>query len=343
MKRLRQIHFILLTGAVLASCVIVSLMLPQNDYIRYQSFKPTIFDKLIWVYERIHFDDAPIDVAFLGSSRCGSGVNALLVEQELQARCHKLKVVNLSIAAVGLDVRSSQLHNLLSRRKIKLLVYSVDERLPRDGHQAFGDLATVSEILTAPMIVNRTLPKNVARLPFRQMELALASLIPEAFGYHRNFDESKYLGTNLTGNDDDWKPQQMKDAPASEATVDPKKHDEEMEIASARYKSNMTPPILPSNLSFIEFGVSRHYLQEIKALSEKHGFQLVLLYQPFYKGFEYPLDQSYLDQFGPMWRSTFLMNDAANFLDVVHASPRAADQLAPWLADRIVSKLEASQ
>ena len=42
--------------------------------------------------------------------------------------------------------------------EIRLIVLGVVEALPRDGHQAFGDLATPAEVLSAPWIVNRTLP-----------------------------------------------------------------------------------------------------------------------------------------------------------------------------------------
>jgi hypothetical protein len=265
----------------------------------------------------------------------GSGVNPAQVEEELEKRGHKFHVVNFSIAAAGYDMRLAELNELLSARKIKLLIFSVDERMPRDGHQAFGELATVSEILSSPILVNRNLLKNLARLPYRQIELAVASLVPEAFGYHRDFDKDHYAGTC---------PDRRLIIDETKRSLDDNSSHEATVLKQAEnYKGNMRAPVLPANLSFMEFGVSQHYLKEMKWLSEQHGFKTALMFQPLYKGYDQPFDAVYLSQFGPIWQAAFLKDDSRNFLDALHASQKAADELAPWLADRIVTELEASQ
>ena len=317
------------------ACYIGCLLLPHDGYIRYQAFKKTIFDYVPRFYERIHFDETPIDVVFIGSSRTGRAVNKVEVQEELRKRGCNLNVENFSIAAAGFDIRIAELRELLAKRKIKMLVFGVEERMPRDGHQAFVEIANVSEVLKSPVLGNRNLFKNLARLPYRQMELALASLVPEAFGYRCEFDRGLYEGA---GSDHRLNINETK-----ESEDGTESHEEIIRKQSETYNRGILPPILPDHLSFVEFGVSQHYMNEIRRLSEQYGFKVVILFQPFYKGYDAPFDAAYLSQFGPLWETSFLKEDATNFLDALHASDKASAALSPWLADRIAKEFETSK
>ena len=75
---------------------VTAVALPHSAYMRYQSLQGTIYDHARWIYERIHFDDTPIDIAFVGSSRTYAGVIPALVEAALEKRGHgDLRVANL--------------------------------------------------------------------------------------------------------------------------------------------------------------------------------------------------------------------------------------------------------
>ena len=338
-RRLKQSSFIYTVILVVVFCIVVSVSLPHNSYIRYQSFSGTIFSKLTWIYERIHYDDRAIDVVILGSSREGAAANSGQIEERLAALGHQQRVVNFSMPAAGFDVRLTKLRELLSRRKIKFLVFGVVEALPRDGHQAFGELANVREILTAPLLVNRTLPGNVARLPYRQMELALATLVPTAYGYRQNFDPTLYAEpiprNRIQGGEG------VSDVVASNAHGE--SHREELERESALRKRQMKLPILPKGLSFVEFGVSQHYIKELRSLSQQYGFKIVFLFLPFYKGLEQPVDLDFLEQFAPVWRPTFIMHNPDYYLDAAHLNEEAAGEVSVWIADRINTEIETQK
>jgi len=331
MKPIKKNRFFVVLALTVTACISVCLALPHDPYVRYQRFDQTIFSKLTWIYERIHATDEPIDIVFLGSSRTGRGANSELVEAYLNDSGVGLHAVNFSLPAAGLDVRSTILHEILSRKKIKLVVYGVVETLPRGGHQAYGDLAPVNEILRAPFFVNQNLPGNYARLPYRQMELAAMSLSPSTFGYAgaESLGEVRPPKHNLpVGTLDGGDAIQIEGVPGDTQT--------ELLLREAkRRKRELTPPILPDSMGFIEFGVSQHYVRELSELSTTHGFKLAFVFFPFYGGLQEPTDLAYLEQFGPVWRANFLMHDPENYRDAAHCSESGAILASKWLAAQI--------
>ncbi|PQO47861.1 hypothetical protein [Blastopirellula marina] len=312
-----------------AACLLGSLAIPHDPYIRYQRFGDTIFDHLIANYRRIHNDERPIDVVFLGSSRTGGAVDAELVSELLQEKQLDLNVENFSIPAAGWDQRIVQLQELLSKKKVKLVVFGVVERLPRDGHQAFADLATSADLLDAPLLVNRNLPKAWARMPYRQIELAMASVVPEAFGYTADITQEIKLSQELVLDD------------GNGPTPHPgEEGGESLEEESKRRKREIRPPILPDEYSFLEFGVSQYYLKQLQELSVQHNFKIAFVYFPFYEGYQSPGDLEYLEKFGPVWRATFYMHDPESYRDAAHTSKKPVKDIAKWVADKIEARLE---
>ena len=337
MTRLSARGFLALTGATLLAAFAAVLVLPHDPYIRYQSFKGGLFDRLDWIYERIHFADTPIDIALIGSSRTGRGVVPTLLEAELDRRgAGDLRVANFSMPAAGMDVRLVKARELLETRDVRLMVISVVEALPRDGHQAFGDLAPAGEVLTAPWLVNRRLPASLARLPYRQMELSLATLVPGAFGYRGAFDPADYAGATVDTRvfNPDWTPE-------VEAAIqaDPG-HPEALAEESAMRKRQIRPPLLPDSLAWIEFGVSRHYIREIAALAEARGTRLVFLNLPFYQGYDAPVDRAFLEGIAPLWIAETLKDDPSHYNDAAHGSRKGAELITAWLAPKLIARLE---
>lgn len=317
-----------------------TLLLPHDPYMRYQSFEGTIFSRLTWVYDRLAHDPAPVNVLFVGSSRTARGANVELIEAELGARgLGEVRVANVSEPAAGLDIRLTKISEAFAERpgQIRLVVLAVTEALPRDGHQAFGDLATVRELLTAPWIVNRLLPIHLAGLPHRQIELAAATFAPEAYGRRAAFDPSAYAGT--TPDHRDFNDSTWREAEAAQRAA-PEAHAEAMAKESAMRKRGITRPILPAALGDVEFGVSRGYIRRIRALAEAQGAEVVFLFLPFHQGFAAPVDIDWLESVAPVWSATWMMEDPMNYTDAAHASQQGVELLAPWLADRIASALE---
>jgi len=326
-------------AAVFAACCALATALPHDPYIRYQSFDDTIFDRLGWIYDRLHHDATPIDVLFIGSSRTARGANAAAIENALADLGRPgLHVANISLPASGLDIRLTKLREALrAHPEIRLVVLGMVEALPRDGHQAFGDLATAGEVLGAPWIVNRRLPGNLAALPYRQMELALASRLPAAFGYRTAFDPAAYIGPtpdHRRFNRPGWGEITQESPPDTSAA-----HADAMTRESRMRRRQITPPVLPAALSDIEFGVSRSYLHRIARLLEDEGIEMAFVFLPFYGGYAEPLDADWLAGLAPVWSASFLTDDPVNYSDAAHASGQGIGRLAPWFAQQIDATL----
>jgi len=327
--------YLALLGVVSLLLAVLATALPHDPYIRYQSTKGTIFERTRYLYERLHFDPTPIDVVFIGSSRTAGGVDPEVLEQQLEQRGLNLHVANLSMPASGMDIRVVEAREALrSHPEIKLMVISVVEAFPRDGHQAFGDLATTGDILGSPWLVNRNLPDWILRLPMRQIKLFAASLLPDAFGYTTTFDPELYPGTTAAASDlPGWQPNNARFLFRSEG------HRREVASESAMRQREITPPILPESLAGVEFGVSRKSLQTLVNLARETDTQLVFLYLPFYDGYAKPREADWLSERAPFWNAAFFRTDASNYRDAAHASPLGVPKLNAWLADRIAGQL----
>jgi len=338
-KARRGGRFLGTVAAVFVACCALAVALPHDPYIRYQSFSGTIFDRLDWIYDRLHHDATPIDVLFIGSSRTARGANAAAIEAALADLGRPgVHVANISLPASGLDIRLTKLREALrAHPEIRLVVLGMVEALPRDGHQAFGDLATAGEVLSAPWIVNRTLPGNLAALPYRQMHLALASRLPAAFGYRTAFDPAAYIGPtpdHRRFSRPGWA--DVADGPPDTSAA----HAAAVARESRMRRRQITPPILPDALSDIEFGVSRTYVRRIARLLETEGVGLAFSFLPFYDGYPEPLDGDWLAGVAPVWSASFLRDDPVSYADAGHASGQGIGLLAPWFARHIAATLE---
>ncbi len=327
-------RFLIATAATFLAGFIGMSLLPHDPYIRYQTMQGTIFERATWMYERLHFDPAPVDIVLVGSSRTARGIDPGALEAALAAQGLPRHVVNLSLAASGYDLQLTLAREALEAREVKLLVVSLVEQFPRDGHQAFADLANAGDIVTAPWLVNRNFVHNLARLPIRQLQLALKSWVPEAFGLRAAFDPEAYRLATFD----------PRFAPLTEAA--PKKTDEQiaaLEAESEFRHRDLTLPVLPESLSWVEFGMTQSYIKQLAALAKAEGAKLVFLYLPFYKGYERPFEQHWLERFGPVLSADFLMSDPDNYGgDVAHASRKGTALLTDWLADELAPILKAA-
>ena len=320
-------------AAVAAVGFVGMSLLPHDPYIRYQVMQGTIFERATWMYERLHFDPTPVDIVLVGSSRTARGIDPGALAAALAAQGQSLNVVNLSLAASGYDLQYALAHEALETKAVKLLVVSLVEQFPRDGHQAFADLGRSSEIVGSPWLINRNFVHNLARLPIRQLQLALKSWLPEAFGLRRDFDPEAYRLATFD----------PRFAPLTEP-VPPKTEEEiaALEAESKFHHRDLTLPVLPDSLSFVEFGMTQTYIKQLAALAKAEGAELVFLYLPFYKGYERPFEQEWLEQYGPILSADFLMDDPANYNDVAHASRKGTALLTAWLADALIPVLEGA-
>jgi hypothetical protein len=328
---LTAVVVILLVGvlsAVGAAC------LPDNPYQRFQLLRGSLYQHLAWIFERIHYDPKPIDVAIVGSSKTFTGVSASEVEQRLSVLGKPASVANLSLVFQGRNAQWAILDELYKAKSPRILVVQIDAKPSPWGHPWFMYFAPSVDVAFPPsMFLHNYLP-DVAFLPFRQMELFAASLFPNFFGLRHAFDPVQYAKTRtdfttsfrgLSGELVDME----REIPAAELRAD---HEE--------FKNLLHSPRLPRALAGIVEADDRVYLDKIARLALAHGTKLLLLYIPDFESGK--LDEKilkYYSKYGTVLdygdlvtRNTLFMQWAhLNHAGAMIVSDRIADAVAPQL------------
>src|SRR5258708_2234284 len=148
-------------GVAVAIITLVGMiLLPHDTYVRWQAEKTEAYARLGWIYERIHYDDTPIDIAFIGTSHTMNGVDAAAFEQDIDAAGvrpdgdnRRLHAVNLAVPSYGRDLHWIIARELLTHRKVKVLVLEVFENETRKASPVFVDVADPADVLGAPTLI----------------------------------------------------------------------------------------------------------------------------------------------------------------------------------------------
>ena len=266
--------FVILNVAAVAA-------LPHDKYLRYLARNDMRAPTTYWIYERIHFDPTPIDVAFIGTSRMGMSVGSRRLQEDLARRGIQAKAVNLYCVSNGVNLQYVIAKELLNSRKVKLLVLEMTEREERKSHEAFYMYADTEDILTAPLFVNFNYLSDIVRLPGRQLALAWQTALQR--WSLRNAESLPYDGPNR---DDAEFIRSVDDNVLHPHTLS---HTQaEMEEMHRQEQRVRTRPLLPQALSGLEYRVPRYYENRILELARDHGTQVVFLYTPEYGGPENP-------------------------------------------------------
>lgn len=182
------LRFLGLMTALVLLIVAGICLLPHSRLVRFSSLPEPAVTKAGWIYERIHDDQTPLDVVFIGTSRTVFGVDSARVETDYRQNTgHDLHVVNFALQHLGRDLHYLLAREALLNRAVKLLVVEVTEDEPRDLHPAFAPLADAEDIIFAPIFINVSYFSNLGQLPLRQAQLFLRSAMPALFGATATF------------------------------------------------------------------------------------------------------------------------------------------------------------
>ncbi len=257
----------LLLICVLASVTLLvgASFIPDSPYTRYRLLDIGAYKSATWIYERIHFDETPIDVAFFGTSHTMNGIDSLVVEQSLGT--DNVRVVNFAIPHFGRDMHYTLIKQLLENRKPQLIVLEVRESEARDLHPGTHYLAQPEDLYAAPWIVNLRYLGNLIRLPLRAIKTQYYEAFPELFDFHADFAAEKYHGAHFNH---------------ALSWPDGK---ERTRIASEHSLNAINNLSLPTNsleeLKFYLFhNANFHYVNQISDLAKKYNVPVAYAYIP---------------------------------------------------------------
>ncbi|PZO91804.1 MAG: hypothetical protein DI623_01775 [Sphingomonas sanxanigenens] len=323
--------------AILATSLLLAIgasLLPENSYQRWQLLDDTIHARARWIYERIHYDPTPIDVAFIGPSRIGAGINAPQLGAALAKRGLPSNVVNFSLPETGRNINDVIVEEMLKTKRPKLLVIGVIEKPSRFGHSAFKYIAPRAMVANPGYFGNINYLPDLAYLPFRQLYLFAADLMPGATGLTKSFDPARYAGSSVDTTGDVVMPDgSIKNAtlPASPA---------ELDRGVRKLERGMHPPFLPAALADVEFGDERHFTRRIVAAAKARGIPVVFLALPYHTGPAAVQEQAFYTQFGPLWNASFLAPHGEWYADYGHLTAHGATILTDWLVEPVAAALE---
>lgn len=276
-QHLTPIRFALAGIIALAVLLGASLMLPHERYYRFQAHDNGTTRKADWIYERLHFDQTPIDVALIGTSRTGGGLSSPLIEREY---C-KMTGRRIHVANLGLPQTGRNMHFILAREAAltktpALTIIELNDVETRKPHPGFIFLADAKDILSAPIAINLNYFSDLARLPGRQASL-FAETILERPAIRAAFSAEDYEGPYF-----DRTLVQI-DINGSSLSRNVEHNRDEMNAMRGQRLRNVSPLwMTPKPLHDFEYRFSKYYLKKIETTVAAHDGEIIHAYLPAY-------------------------------------------------------------
>jgi hypothetical protein len=299
-------------------------LLPENGYQRWQLQDPD--GRLRWIYERIHFDPTPIDVAILGPSRAQLGFSAATVEQDLAQRAKHANVVNFALPGSGRDVQWAIVDELFKAKSPKVIVLEVDEQPYPFGHFFFKYVAPAEAIAFPPTPFLHNYLYNLAYLPIRKLKLFGANLSPDLFGLSKQFDPEHYA-RNRTDFSTSF--------PGEFGKLVDMEHPVPRETLRAEPREPAPRTLVARALTRINGGEDHLFIEKIAREAKAHGAQLVFVHLPMFEGPKGVSDEDFLKQFGPVLNYGDLAPHDELFENWSHLNHAGAMNASSRLADAI--------
>jgi hypothetical protein len=308
----------------------LSYFLPHDRYIRYQQLADSDLFRSRWVYERIHYDKTPIDVAILGSSRLETSVSAPILEKELSEKFGRpIHVANLAIPQEGRNLHFLVARELLENHpETRIILLSVVENADL-SHPAFRYLADPSDLLRAPLLLNHYYFLDAALLPYRQMSYFVQTELPGWFGVSRTFRKD-YAGTGFDTTYSFYLP--------SGKLID-RYYVMPQDKLEADYREKITGLgsawHQPSRWHALNNPLEEEYTRRIVDVARKHGVETIFVRLPFYKSPPHMYDEAFYRGLGPLLDAEGLTSDPRDFEDGGHFNRSGTNLVSAWLKEAI--------
>jgi hypothetical protein len=322
-KAWRLLAFFVLAFVVL---FVSTLLLPHDRYIRYQQLTDSDLFRTRWVYERIHFDKTPIDVAIVGSSRVEAAISAPVLEKELTEKfCRPIHVANLAIPEEGRDLHYLVVRELLENHpETRIILVSVVEQADLT-HPAFRYLADARDLFHEPLFINHAYFLDVAFLPYRQMSYFVQTKFPKWFGVSRSFRKD-YMGTGMDTTHSFYLPSgKLVDR---DAIAPPEK----LAAGSQETIADEGGPWNPNaHWHALNNPLETEYTKRLADVARGHHVEVIFVRLPFYNSPPHMYDEAFYSSLGPLLDARQFSKDPHNYSDPGHFNRYGIDQVSPWL------------
>ena len=274
-KKISPFAFVCTALLTLLMLLGASILLPHDRYHRFQAHHDGTTRKADWIFERLHFDDTPIDVALIGTSRMAGGLSGPLIEQEYcNATGVKIHVANLAIPRTGRNMHYVIAKETARMKAPALTIIELNEFESRRPHDGFIFLADASDIISAPLWINLNYLSDLLRLPGRQATLFVQGLTGRP-AIRARFDRQDYAGPHLD---------RTETITAIDGRIKSRRytHDDATMKAMGQARMAGIAPyfVLPKPLDKLEYRFSRHYLKKAETVMARAGSRTLYAYMP---------------------------------------------------------------
>ena len=331
---IRFVLMVLVTAIVTLAGMIA---LPHDKCLRYQDLRDRQTQIAPWIYERIHYDRTPINIAFIGTSRTFLSIETKRLEERLAENGVHAKAANMAIVKTGRNMHYAIAKELLNNRHVDLLVLEITETEDRKPHPDFIYLADTKDVVFAPLLINLGYFDDLVRLPGRQIDLFIETVANKLGLRHDGFDPNTYIGPNKD------QAHYFKTSDGVVHVRDDVHSLDEMEKLRVIQEASDTPPLsnrVPVFHDFfrrLEYRFPRLMMNRIIDLANAKGTKVVLLYLPRYGGPDVP--PSYREVFAdraPLINPKPLLNSYTYWSDVPHLNWFGAERVTDYVADALV-------
>jgi hypothetical protein len=313
-------------AASFALWLVSSILLPHDRYIRYQQLTDSDLFRTRWVYERIHYDKTPIDVAIIGSSRVEAAISAPLLEKELSEKFGRpIHVANLAIPDEGRNLHYLIARELLeSHPETRIILVSVVEQA-YITHPAFRYLGDVGDLLHAPFVINHFYFLDAAFLPYRQMSYFVQTHFPGWFGVSRGFRQD-YFGAAMDTTHSFLLPSgKLVDrdevAPLDKLTAGSQQI---IDVDGPQWHP-------PSPWRALNNPLEAAYTQRLVDEARTHCVEVVFVRLPFYNSPPNMYDKDFYRNLAPLLDAQQFAGDPHFYSDQGHFNRNGIDLVSPWL------------
>lgn len=318
----RRLRWARALALILVTAVVAGVgcsFIPDDEYLRYQLLDQSSQRGVRWVFERTHMNPAPIDVAIVGTSRTGAGIDAARLAQRLAADGAPATVVNFSLPEEGRDLHWVLAEQVLTRKHPAVLIVGVIEQPTRKSNPGFKFVAPARELADPGYLLNQDYLDHLAYLPYRQLLLLFARVAPDSVGMQRRFDPRRAMtGPGI------WFIGQHADLTKAE-----------LEQRRRIFDRQVKPPSFGARYADLEFGNEATYVRKIAALAQRSGTKLVFLYMPHYGGPANVVRPTIYSPLGPLLSAGFIASQDAHYYNLAHLNPKGAAIVTDWLAPQI--------
>lgn len=321
-------------GALLL--LLISLMLPWSPRIAWQQAAGSDMFHARWVYDRIHNDPTPIDVAVIGSSRMEAAISPNVLHRVLSQRLGRsVSVANLSIVRPGRDLHAMIANDLLNHHpEVKLILLS-DDGYMVSSHPLFREIASPAALIAAPRIINPAYFGNLLALPYRNIANLAGQMAPGWFGLQAGFDPARYEGPDLDRSEGYTLPSGHRRNGDLVMPLAPLTRDAQAAVALQGVGIVGKLP-LPDRY---KYAVDQAYVTTIADLARQHGTRIAFISLPVFGSHQLAGSTRFYQGFGPDFAFTDLAANPTLFQDGLHMNHHGALTVTARLADKIAPLL----